>query len=85
MDVIEATAMLHNIGIRWGDTMAREVYPLAPPGMPPALHDVIVVDEAPRDRATRLQQGNQVREGLLRRSLLIPASPQELRHLRERN
>ena len=54
--------------IWWGDTMARELYPSAPPpGMPPALEDVIVVDAAPRDRATRLQQGNLIREGLLRR------------------
>ena len=83
MKIIEATAMLHNIGIRWGDTMERDNYPLAPPGMPPTLDDVIVVEEVPRDRVTRLQQGNTVRDGLLRRTLQVPASQQELRHLHD--
>ena len=76
MQIIEATAMLHNIGIRWGDTMERDLYPEAPPGMPPTIDDVIVLDETPLDRATRLRQGKE--------TLQVPISNQELRHLRNR-
>ena len=79
--VIEATAILHNISILWGDLVPLEMMDEAPPGHDDAPEDDVVVDNRlPND--VRRQQGFAARDALMRRSLQTPPSASERQKMR---
>ena len=79
--VVEATAILHNISIVWGDLLPRDMMVDAPAGLAePAEEEVIVDNRQPAD--VRRQQGIAARNSLLQRTLQTPATASERRKMR---
>lgn len=81
MKVIECTAILHNIGIAWGDMMPRDMFPNDPPGRPPPVIDDVVVHNLVRPDVRR-QQGVHARRGLQLMCLQSPPTGAEVRRVR---
>ena len=86
MAVIEATAILHNISLEWGDIMQRNMYDDAPPALfpqDPDEEELVVINDVPAGE--RREQGLEAREGLLRMCLEQPTTAAEIARIAELN
>lgn len=83
MDVVEVTAILHNLGLMWGDLVPPELFPEAPPAVPDFIEDeVIFIDDSQLSRASRRQKGVLARDALLRRTMNYPPTESEKNRIR---
>ena len=87
LEIIMATAVLHNLSILWKDPLPEADHPDAAgiPAVPPQFQDgnrgVLPQNaEVPRNRVAIRAEGDAVRERL--RENMPPATPQELRRMR---